>query len=158
MYRRRVIFWCRVFSIRFKVRCLTKFCRALVSKRWIKMCGMPNYLWNSLGMMNVEFKWPGWFYLQRRGRHLQGQILQNCVGLMPFSNKNKNRSKAVFCACRVWSVRYNHFHDQLLLSSSSDSRVILNNIISLSSEPFGHLDEEDEEDGRQEKGSVANQQ
>ncbi|XP_067032800.1 EARP-interacting protein homolog isoform X1 [Acropora muricata] len=53
----------------------------------------------------------------------------------------------------VWSVRYNHFHDQLLLSSSSDSRVILNNIISLSSEPFGHLDEEDEEDGRQEKGS-----
>ncbi|XP_015749955.1 PREDICTED: protein TSSC1-like [Acropora digitifera] len=62
-------------------------------------------------------------------------------------------SKAVFCGCRVWSVRYNHFHDQLLLSSSSDSRVILNNIISLSSEPFGHLDEEDEEDGRQEKGS-----
>ena len=64
----------------------------------------------------------------------------------------KNRSKVVFCGCRVWSVRYNHFHDQLLLSSSSDSRVILNNIVSLSSEPFGHLDEEEEEDGRQEKG------
>lgn len=51
-------------------------------------------------------------------------------------------------------MRYNHFHDQLLLSSSSDSRVILNNIVSLSSEPFGHLDEEDEEEGSQEKGSV----
>ncbi|KAJ7373902.1 Protein tssc1 [Desmophyllum pertusum] len=53
----------------------------------------------------------------------------------------------------VWSVRYNHFHDQLLLTSSSDSRVILNNIVSLSSEPFGHLDEEDEDDGMQDKGS-----
>ena len=40
---------------------------------------------------------------------------------------------------RVWSVRYNHFHDQLVLSSSSDSRVVLNNIVSLSSEPYGHL-------------------
>lgn len=49
----------------------------------------------------------------------------------------------------VWSVRYNRFHDQLVLSSSSDSRVILNNIISLSSEPYGHLmeDGDDDEDG-----------
>ncbi|XP_060081010.1 EARP and GARP complex-interacting protein 1-like [Ylistrum balloti] len=45
----------------------------------------------------------------------------------------------------VWSVRYNHFHDQLVLSSSSDSRVILNNIVSLSSEPFGHLVENEED-------------
>lgn len=45
---------------------------------------------------------------------------------------------------RVWSVRYNHFHDQLVLSSSSDSRVILNNVVSLSSEPFGHLVESEE--------------
>ena len=48
-------------------------------------------------------------------------------------------------------MRFNHFHDQLLLSSSSDSRVILNNIESLSSEPFGHLDEEDEDDDQQER-------
>ena len=51
-------------------------------------------------------------------------------------------------------MRYNHFHDQLVLTSSSDSRVILNNIVSLSSEPFGHLDDEDEEDGALEKGLV----
>ena len=51
-------------------------------------------------------------------------------------------------------MRYNHFHDQLVLTSSSDSRVILNNIVSLSSEPFGHLDDEDEEEGAQDKGSV----
>ncbi|KAH9515288.1 EARP-interacting protein [Bulinus truncatus] len=48
----------------------------------------------------------------------------------------------------VWSVRYNHFHDQLVLTSSSDSRVILNSVTSLSSEPYGHLLEKDEnEDG-----------
>lgn len=44
----------------------------------------------------------------------------------------------------VWSVRYNHFHDQLVLTSSSDSRVILNNVASISSEPYGHLVEDDE--------------
>ena len=43
-------------------------------------------------------------------------------------------------------MRYNHFHDQLVLSSSSDSRVILNKIVSLSSEPFPHLEDEDDED------------
>ena len=35
----------------------------------------------------------------------------------------------------VWSVRYNTFHDQLLLTCSSDNRVVLNSILSLSSEP-----------------------
>ncbi|XP_006515184.1 EARP and GARP complex-interacting protein 1 isoform X2 [Mus musculus] len=39
----------------------------------------------------------------------------------------------------VWSVRYNHSHDQLVLTGSSDSRVILSNMVSISSEPFGHL-------------------
>ncbi|WAR23650.1 EIPR1-like protein, partial [Mya arenaria] len=49
----------------------------------------------------------------------------------------------------VWSVRYNRFHDQLILSSSSDSRVILNSVVSLSSEPYGHEieNDDDEEDG-----------
>lgn len=44
----------------------------------------------------------------------------------------------------VWSIRYNHFHDQLVLTSSSDSRVILTNAVSISSEPFGHLMEDEE--------------
>jgi len=43
-------------------------------------------------------------------------------------------------------VRFNHFHDQLVLTSSSDSRVILSNLMSISSEPFGHLIDEDEEE------------
>jgi len=45
-------------------------------------------------------------------------------------------------------VRFNHFHDQLILTASSDSRVILNNVSTLSSEPYGKLieDPEDEEE------------
>lgn len=51
----------------------------------------------------------------------------------------------VLCCCfRVWSVRYNHSHDQLLLTGSSDSRVILSNMVSISSEPFGHLVDDDD--------------
>ncbi|ORY42198.1 WD40 repeat-like protein [Rhizoclosmatium globosum] len=37
----------------------------------------------------------------------------------------------------VWSVAYNKFHDQLLLSSSSDCLVNLHNVVSVSSTPFG---------------------
>ncbi|XP_033226535.1 EARP-interacting protein homolog [Belonocnema kinseyi] len=45
----------------------------------------------------------------------------------------------------VWNVRINRFHDQLVLTSSSDSRVILCSIASISSEPFGHVVPTDEE-------------
>ncbi|RDD47861.1 Protein TSSC1 [Trichoplax sp. H2] len=51
----------------------------------------------------------------------------------------------------VWSVSYNHFHDQLVLSSSSDSRVMLFNIISLSSEPFGQYEDIDDEESTSNK-------
>lgn len=60
-----------------------------------------------------------------------------------------------FALCRVWNVRYNHSHDQLVLTGSSDSRVILSNMVSISSEPFGHLvdddDISDQEDHRSEE-------
>lgn len=46
----------------------------------------------------------------------------------------------------VWCVRYNSSHDQLVLTSSSDSRVILSRAVSVSSEPFGHLIEDDTND------------
>lgn len=42
-------------------------------------------------------------------------------------------------------MKYNHFHDQLLLSSSSDSRVVLHSVVSLSSEPYGHLAENEDD-------------
>lgn len=39
----------------------------------------------------------------------------------------------------VWNIRINRFHDQLVLTSSTDARVILSSIASISSEPFGHM-------------------
>lgn len=45
-------------------------------------------------------------------------------------------------------MRFNHFHDQLVLTASSDSRVVLNSVPSLSSEPYGKLvDDIDDEEG-----------
>jgi WD40 repeat protein len=58
----------------------------------------------------------------------------------------------------VWKVRYNHFHDQLVLTSSSDSRVILNNLASISSEPYGHLIDDDVDDDVDDKDKNRQQQ
>nr|CAD7446410.1 unnamed protein product [Timema bartmani]CAD7463673.1 unnamed protein product [Timema tahoe] len=44
----------------------------------------------------------------------------------------------------VWSIRYNHFHDQLVLTSSSDSQVILTSVASISSEPLTNILDSDE--------------
>ena len=50
----------------------------------------------------------------------------------------------------IWSIRYNPFHDQLVLSASSDARVALMRAQSTASEPYGQIadyedDEEEEE-------------
>ena len=45
----------------------------------------------------------------------------------------------------IWSLRYNQFHDQLILTSSSDGQVVLSCMTSISSEPLGHLIDEDED-------------
>lgn len=37
---------------------------------------------------------------------------------------------------RVWSVAFNKFHDQLLLSSGSDTLVNLHNVVSVSSASY----------------------
>lgn len=47
----------------------------------------------------------------------------------------------------IWSIRYNQFHDQLVLTCSSDSRVNLTRIASLASQPYGHLLEEEDGGG-----------
>ncbi|KAI2800646.1 hypothetical protein RDWZM_009037 [Blomia tropicalis] len=48
----------------------------------------------------------------------------------------------------LWSVRYNSFHDHLVLTSSSDGNVNLLRASTIASQPYGHLieDELDEED------------
>ena len=43
---------------------------------------------------------------------------------------------------RVWRVAYNRFHDQLVLSSSSDTLVSLWRVSSISSAPLLELDED----------------
>lgn len=43
----------------------------------------------------------------------------------------------------LWCVRYNRFHDQLVLSSSSDSTLALWRVSSISSAPIVELDEQD---------------
>lgn len=39
----------------------------------------------------------------------------------------------------VWNIRINRLHDELVLTSSSDSRVILYSVASISSEPYRHI-------------------
>lgn len=46
----------------------------------------------------------------------------------------------------IWSIRYNPFHDQLVLSAGSDARVALMRVQSIASEPFGQLADDDEDD------------
>ncbi len=53
-------------------------------------------------------------------------------------------SLLTFDPCRVWTVQYNLFHDQLVLSGSSDSRVVLTRMASIASEPLHALDDEDD--------------
>ena len=48
---------------------------------------------------------------------------------------------------RVWSVQFNLFHDQLVLSASSDSQVLLTRVASIASEPLQHMVEEGEGEG-----------
>ena len=55
----------------------------------------------------------------------------------------------------IWSIRYNAFHDQLVLTCSSDSRVVLSRISSLASQPFGHLLEDDESLGDEDLPEVS---
>ena len=45
--------------------------------------------------------------------------------------------------CRVWCARYNTFHDQLVLTCSSDNKVVLSSVSSLSSEPFKQVISDD---------------
>ena len=55
----------------------------------------------------------------------------------------------------VWSVRYNTYHDQLVLSAGSDSKVVLSSIASLSSEPYGALVEEEAERAQLDDGVIS---
>lgn len=70
-------------------------------------------------------------------------LKRNCLTVMHYLPWIVSHS-ICFNFFRVWNVRYNHSHDQLILTGSSDSRVILSNMVSISSEPFGHMVDDDE--------------
>lgn len=53
------------------------------------------------------------------------------------------------CLLRVWCVRFNPFHDQLLLTASSDARVLLSSAASVSSEYGNDLNITEEADAKQ---------
>jgi len=56
---------------------------------------------------------------------------------------------------RVWRIRYNSFHDQLVITSGSDSRVILHAVPSVSSEPEGHMVYDDADVGGSEEDQTS---
>jgi hypothetical protein len=49
----------------------------------------------------------------------------------------------------VWCVRFNPFHDQLLLSASSDARVLISSAASVSSENNTDVSINDETETKQ---------
>ncbi|XP_023012429.1 EARP-interacting protein homolog [Leptinotarsa decemlineata] len=51
----------------------------------------------------------------------------------------------------IWCVRFNHFHDQLILTSSSDARVLLSSAASVSSENTNESCISDDSDGLETK-------
>ncbi|KAG0713803.1 EARP-interacting [Chionoecetes opilio] len=53
----------------------------------------------------------------------------------------------------VWSVRYNASYDQLVLTCSSDQRIILSNLPSIASQPFGTMVDQ-EDTSKEEKDKV----
>lgn len=55
----------------------------------------------------------------------------------------------------IWSIRYNPFHDQLVLSGGSDARVALMRAQSIASEPFGQMADFDDDDGDSSLGKGA---
>ena len=55
----------------------------------------------------------------------------------------------------VWSTRYNTYHDQLLLSAGSDSKVVMTSVASLSSEPYGAIVDEEGDGKKLEDGVIS---
>jgi WD40 repeat protein len=65
-----------------------------------------------------------------------------------FRNPNEPLKELMCHTHWVWRVRFNTFHDQLVLTSGSDSRVLLHSLPSISSEPQGRtiFSDSEEED------------
>ena len=57
----------------------------------------------------------------------------------------------------IWSIRYNPFHDQLVLTSGGDSRVALLRAQSVASEPYGQMADDDEDEAEENSEETENE-
>jgi len=78
-----------------------------------------------------------------------------CVSVWDVRNQGERLHSRRHHSHWVWSVRYNTYHDQLVLSAGSDSKVVLSSIASLSSEPYGALVDEDAERAALDDGIIS---
>ena len=78
-----------------------------------------------------------------------------CVSVWDVRNQGECLHSTRHHSHWVWSARYNTYHDQLVLSAGSDTRVVLSSIASLSSEPYGAMVEEDSERSQLEDGMIS---
>lgn len=95
-----------------------------------------NYVWkidaNSQVVKNLDFNPNAQYYLASCGEDCQFK-------LWDVRKTNEPVISMLNHSHWVWSVRYNLYHDQLILTCSSDCRVVLSRVSSFASQPFGHL-------------------
>lgn len=127
--------------------CVVCVCKFLC----LRMCGLPvqhlcmtalpyysNITAFSVGLLQLCLEQ----WKTATGNGLLNASVHQCK--LSCTSLNCCNTKLLVFLSRVWSVRYNHSHDQLVLTASSDSRLILSNMVSISSEPFGHLVDDEE--------------
>ena len=118
-----------------------------------------NYVWkidaNSQVVKNLDFNPNAQYYLASCGEDCQFKLWDTRKVSEPVVSM-LNHSHW------IWSVRYNLYHDQLILTCSSDCRVVLSRVSSFASQPFGHLLDTDdtlnETDTLNEDDELANEQ
>ena len=95
-----------------------------------------SYAWkidaNSQVVKNLDFNPNAQYYLATCGEDCQFKLFDTRKTNEPIVSM-LNHSHW------IWSVRYNLYHDQLILTCSSDCRVVLSRVSSFASQPFGHL-------------------
>lgn len=96
---------------------------------------------HSQTVRDIDFNPNSQFYIASCGDDCE-------VKFWDIRNTSKPALKMLHHSHWLWSVRYNSFHDHLVLTSSSDGNVNLLRASTIASQPYGHLieDELDEED------------
>ena len=94
------------------------------------------------GLATLEIK-PQFLICQAKINALRYYAIMSLLVRIIYCSKVK-RLKNLFS--RIWDIAYNCYHDQLMLSSGSDSKVVLSSSLSVSSEMKNPSDSEGETD------------